>query len=329
MVFHTTFDSTNKIWSGRTKAPSLNPNVSVGQAILWMLGRNPNKCSQVGVIGDAFLLIDKQTMFFQISANNGIRLTNSQIRTKTIRAAQNLRKLGYENGEIIGIIAKNSHHLAPIVFAAMAIGCPINTLDPTFNEAEISHMFNKTKPKLIFCDTDILAAVRNSLKIINLTPKIFTFGESTSYSDCVEDLFADSNIDEAEYDFVYEMNTIVKNDNSNSLKLFICQAYSIQRWCKSISCHHMLIGNYRISKRQGLHFLFLKLMHVLFGICRCLLIPCVLNRTGFYYFADCGRYISFFELNLLDIRSLFIHHQRFRWLHSNYYNGTLHTPAFF
>lgn len=109
--------------------------------------------------------------------------------------------MGFDGGEIIGIVAKNSHHLAPIVFAALAIGCPINTLDPSFDEAEISHMFKKTKPKLIFCDADILAVVRNSLKIANLTPRIFTFGERTSYSDCIEDLF-DEIMDEAEENFM-------------------------------------------------------------------------------------------------------------------------------
>lgn len=48
-MFRTTFDSANKVWSGKSIAPVFNPNVSVGQVVLWMLQRNPNKYSQVFV----------------------------------------------------------------------------------------------------------------------------------------------------------------------------------------------------------------------------------------------------------------------------------------
>lgn len=36
-----------------------------------------------------------------------------EIRIKSIRAAQNLQKRGYKRSQVVGIIAKNSHHLAP------------------------------------------------------------------------------------------------------------------------------------------------------------------------------------------------------------------------
>lgn len=51
---------------------------------------------------------------------------------KTIRAAEHLHKMGYGKNDIIGIVAKNHHHLAPIVFASFAIAAPISPMDPNF-----------------------------------------------------------------------------------------------------------------------------------------------------------------------------------------------------
>lgn len=59
-------------------------------------------------------------------------MRNSEILMKTIRAAQNLHRMGYGNNDVIGILAKNHHHLAPIVVASFAIAAPINPMDPNF-----------------------------------------------------------------------------------------------------------------------------------------------------------------------------------------------------
>lgn len=132
----------------------------------------------------------------QISEDNGIILTNAELYLKSVRAAQNLTKLGYVDGDIIGIVAKNSHQIAPIVFAALSIGCPINTLDPSWEELELKHMFGITKPKVIFCDVANVRVVTKSLEAINLSATIFTFGGSTDVSDSVETLFADTKIED-------------------------------------------------------------------------------------------------------------------------------------
>lgn len=117
-----------------------------------------------------------------------MELTNEQIRMMTIRAAQNITKLGLAKGDVIGIVASNHHQLAPIVFAAMAIGCPINPLDPSFVCGEISHMFGITQPKLVFCNRDKIDVVRESLDSLNITAPIFTFDGPTLNSRAVDDL---------------------------------------------------------------------------------------------------------------------------------------------
>lgn len=61
-------------------------------------------------------------------------MTNGEIRLRTIRAAQNLTKLGIGFDDVIQVIAKNHHYLAPIVFAALTIGAPVNAIDVQYTK---------------------------------------------------------------------------------------------------------------------------------------------------------------------------------------------------
>lgn len=97
------------------------------------------------------------------------------------------------------MIARNSHHIAPIVFASLAIGSPVNTLDASFGKTELLHMFKTTKPTLIFCDVDVFELVKECLTQLGNKSNIFTFGGSKNGSEEVEHLFDETH---NENDFV-------------------------------------------------------------------------------------------------------------------------------
>lgn len=122
-----------------------------------------------------------------------------EIRIKLIRAAQNLQKRGYNSKEVFAVLAKNSHHLAPIVFASLAIGSAVNTLDPQFSKTELLHMLKTTKPALMFCDIDVYDLAKECLIELGNGAKIFTFGGSKGDSEQVENLFTETH---NEIDFV-------------------------------------------------------------------------------------------------------------------------------
>lgn len=116
-----------------------------------------------------------------------------EIKVKTIRAAQNLQNLGYKPNQVFGLIAKNSHHVAPIFFASIAIGCQLSTLDTSFGRTELIHILNMTKPVLLFCDVDCVDLLDKCLKEIGIQAKIFTFGESKGDFEPVEKLFRETH----------------------------------------------------------------------------------------------------------------------------------------
>lgn len=93
-------------------------------------------------------------------------------------------------------MAKNSHHVAPILFGSISIGCPVNTLDPSFGKSELSHMLKTTKPVLMFCDIDNYELVTECLSELGNEAKIFTFGGSKDEAEPVEDLFAETHTED-------------------------------------------------------------------------------------------------------------------------------------
>lgn len=121
------------------------------------------------------------------------------IRIRTIRAAQNLQKRGFDSKQVFGLMAKNSEHVSSIVFASISIGCAVNTLDPSFGKTELIHMLKTTKPVLMFCDIEAYLLVQECLTELGNNAKIFTLGGSKGDSEPIENLFAETHV---ENDFV-------------------------------------------------------------------------------------------------------------------------------
>lgn len=128
----------------------------------------------------------------QISDDSGVQMTFSEIRLKTIRAAQNLQQRGYKEKQVFGFMAKNSQHLSQIVFASFCLGCPINPLDTSLGKTEVMHMLNITKPSLMFCDTDVYDLVNECLKELGNNAKVITLNGKKGNCEQAEDLFVET-----------------------------------------------------------------------------------------------------------------------------------------
>lgn len=93
---------------------------------------------------------------------------------------------------VFGVLAKNSHHIAPIVLASIAIGSPVNTLDPSFWKTELMHILKTTEPALMFCDPEVVDLVTECLGELKNNAKIFTFDGNNSDSKSVDSLFEET-----------------------------------------------------------------------------------------------------------------------------------------
>lgn len=113
----------------------------------------------------------------------------------TIRAAQNLQRSGHKPKQVISIISGNVPHLAPIVFASLCLGGPVNTI-PTTPKREILRILEMTKPDLVFCEMRVFDLVQKCLMDLQLNTKIYTLNGTADNAETVEKLFVETSIEE-------------------------------------------------------------------------------------------------------------------------------------
>lgn len=164
------YDKKTKVLSGRKVPPFFHPNVSIGQVIMHYLQREPHK-------------------IVQVCHDDGVELTAGDMAKLATRFAGTLVKDGFKFGDVIGLIAKNTTHVAPVVLGCILVGCPVSTLDPTFDATEVANIFRQTRPKLVFCDHDNLEIVREALEVCDNNSKIVTVDESVKDVQHVTEMF--------------------------------------------------------------------------------------------------------------------------------------------
>ena len=154
------FDSLKRILSGKRVPQIFHQNVSIGQVILYEIHKNPNKV-------------------LQVNDDDGIELTGGQIACMMINIAKNLYRFGLRSGDVVGLCASNSTYIAPVILGCLLLKLPINPVDKFFDFGEIVTIFDKTNPKIIFCDHDnvgkvieVLQSLRNNALVIILTEKV-------------------------------------------------------------------------------------------------------------------------------------------------------------
>jgi 4-coumarate--CoA ligase len=166
-----TYNSETKIWSGPKSETIYNSEVSLGYLILNVLKQTPERVTQV-------------------SADTNVELTCHEMRKRTMKIVNYLQTSGYKQGDIVGIMASNSENLAPVVFACLSLGLPINPLAPVMTECDVIQMYSKTKPKIIFCDANIVETLKNAVKKMKTKCEIYTLMAKVDGFKFVDDLLA-------------------------------------------------------------------------------------------------------------------------------------------
>lgn len=119
-------------------------------------------------------------------------MTYYEIWLETVRVAQNLQKRGFKSRQVFGFMAASSDHLASIISASFCLACPIVPLHPMLSKKEIVRVFAKTKPSVIFCDSDVYHQLNAALKELNFDVKVFTIGEQIDGLEPIENLLVET-----------------------------------------------------------------------------------------------------------------------------------------
>lgn len=149
-MLKTSYNPCTKSWFGPKNIPLYSNRVSLGSIALYSLGLHPDN-------------------IIQVYADDGSEMSARELQQDIIAVASSLKgKFRIEKGDVIGIVAKNTKYLAAVVFAALTVGAPISPMDPSLSSEEIAHLFNLTRPKLIFCDGAVVERLRIGLCSIKM-----------------------------------------------------------------------------------------------------------------------------------------------------------------
>lgn len=171
------FDPERKIWSGPKKKMLYNCNASAGQILHKNIALHPKNIQQ-------------------INDTEKITLTNEEVLSLSTKVALSLLDRGLTSKDIVGLIASNTTYVMPVIYGSFFINVPCHPVDVTFSKKAIAHCWNKTKPKVVFCDGSVYETVKEVLGDLGLKCEIFTLREHVEGVKKIEDLFIDRGDEE-------------------------------------------------------------------------------------------------------------------------------------
>lgn len=149
------FNAETKVWEG-VKIPFPVPlDVHISELVINELKKTPKR-------------------IVQISYDDGTVQSGEELRVKIIRVAQNLKRLGIKEDEVVGVVCENSVDLMAFVNGIVQLGAIVNPMSVEHSKEDLANMFGQTKPKLVFCDFTVHSKVQDALHDVNNDAAIYT-----------------------------------------------------------------------------------------------------------------------------------------------------------
>ncbi|XP_030374465.1 probable 4-coumarate--CoA ligase 2 [Scaptodrosophila lebanonensis] len=129
----TSYDAVQQMWSGSDEQSLYNNELTIGQIIFKQLQREPQR-------------------LFQISHTEKTRLSRTQMLHDAAKVCSYLRLQGLNASSIVGLIGRNTTHLAAVAYGCMFNGTPFHAVNPNTEAHTIQSLYSITKPRIICCD---------------------------------------------------------------------------------------------------------------------------------------------------------------------------------
>lgn len=164
------YDASSRIWLGPVEPSIFNPEANLGQVILNLLSRTPDKV-------------------VQINADTGYGMSCAEMKRRIIRVALNLGRLGFQKGDMVTLVCTNTDNVVPVYVGCVVMGLAVNPLAPVFNREDLAHMMRMTQSKIVFCDENnrevVEAAAREAIR---MNPRIYVMGDGSGNVSSIEEL---------------------------------------------------------------------------------------------------------------------------------------------
>lgn len=146
------------MWCGEKISPLFHPDASLGKVLEFVMKQHYSKVAQ-------------------IYEPTGESWTFEKLHKTSMIIARNLVKRNLTQDDIIGICASNTPYLTALTVAAFLCGIPISSLDPSFEKEGVKHMYNITRPKIVFCDKVIVKMMEKAISELDLDCQVFVLDD--------------------------------------------------------------------------------------------------------------------------------------------------------
>lgn len=194
------FDPETKVWKGIQTPWPFPKDTFINKLTLDALSRTPKR-------------------IVQISDDDGTEMTCEDLKIKIIRVAQNLKKAGIKNEDVVGVICSNTNELMAFVNGIIQLGAVVNPMSVQQSVDDLVNMFRQTKPRLVICDSDVYEKTQETLNILENDAPIYTTFDRLDGIRYAHDLFNPTLNEEA-----YEPDEI--KDGSNKVMAILTSSGS-------------------------------------------------------------------------------------------------------
>lgn len=118
---------------------------------------------------------------------------------RTVRCATSFRKMGFQTGDVVVVMAPNHIDLSVPVYAALYVGMIVAAVDRTLTIKELEHTFKVCEPKIIFCQSEKAPDIQVTLNNLNSNVQIVTFDKGDylcSFNEFMETYGDDASVED-------------------------------------------------------------------------------------------------------------------------------------
>ncbi|KAH8364631.1 hypothetical protein KR084_009318, partial [Drosophila pseudotakahashii] len=104
-----------------------------------------------------------------ISVTEDTVLTREELHMNAKRVASYMREMGLGQEDMVGVMGRQTTHLAAVAYACFFNGTPFHALHNAYEESTVEQLFGITRPRLIFCDGDEFEKVRAATRDLQVS----------------------------------------------------------------------------------------------------------------------------------------------------------------
>lgn len=205
--------------------------------LTWSSQKTTSKYSERDSVGEILfkaLTSLEPTKVLQINETEGRNFTVKDVIEMSKKLANHLLSMNLQQTDVIGIMAAGSSYVMPLSYAALFIGVPFQCIEVSLDMDSVLHLWNITKPKVIFCDGSVYDLVNDVVNQLQLNCKILTLNSHVDGVKSIEMVLENTslNFQPSQIDDLNKTALLCCSSGSSGPQKAVCWSHNfIKKYC--------------------------------------------------------------------------------------------------